>query len=77
MLFKLPEEIQEIIWREVFQGSLNKLKLNASVKNTCDCCLGGYYDNNEFGLCKCHCSKCFEMMKDCLYKCEYYNNDTL
>ena len=71
-MFNLPEEIQEKIWKEVFLGSLDKLKWKATVKNTCCCCFGGYYELNDFGLCNCYCSKCYEMMSECRYNCEYY-----
>ena len=38
----------------------------------CDCCMKGYYEPNEFGLCHCSCSECCKSMSICLYNCKYY-----
>lgn len=37
--------------------------------DTCDCCVMGWNEPNEYGLCNCWCSRCDELLRDCKYKC--------
>ena len=71
-LSNLPEDISIIIWKNVFQYCLDELKYNNICENMCDCCMGGYDEPNEFGLCHCCCQECFG---DCRYTCEFIQDD--
>jgi len=40
------------------------------IVDSCDCCAMGWNTPNEFGLCKCWCSKCEKPLSDCQYTCD-------
>jgi hypothetical protein len=42
-------------------------------ENTCDCCVKGWTEPNEFGLCQCCCYNCYNLLSDCRYKCRVIN----
>jgi len=37
--------------------------------NMCGACMGGFNQENEYGLCQCYCSNCYCEMSDCRYTC--------
>ena len=42
-------------------------------ENSCDCCVKGWTEPNEFGLCQCCCSNCDNLLSDCRYRCRVIN----
>ena len=44
---------------------------NPPTDDTCDACMGGYSDENEYGLCQCWCSHCSREMSECRYTCQH------
>ena len=42
-------------------------------ENSCDCCVKGWTEPNEFGLCQCCCSNCDNLLSDCRYRCRVKN----
>ena len=40
------------------------------LNNTCDCCLGGWDRENEYGWCECICDECDRRLGDCKYTCQ-------
>tara|TARA_R110000744_G_scaffold151457_2_gene264928 strand:+ start:7022 stop:7264 length:243 start_codon:yes stop_codon:yes gene_type:complete len=44
-----------------------------TVNDSCDCCTKGWDKKNEFGRCRCICSECGEMLRDCKYEGHIYD----
>jgi hypothetical protein len=42
-------------------------------ENSCDCCVKGWTEPNEFGLCHCWCSNCDNLLSYCRYRCRVIN----
>ena len=35
--------------------------------NSCDCCVKGWGESNEYGRCDCWCSHCHDLLENCRY----------
>jgi len=58
------------------EGITRNLTAGVSKKESCDCCVKGWGQPNEFGLCNCRCNNCPKSYSDCRYSCYNKNSKT-
>ena len=63
MIIELSDEIK------LKQQERKKKLHNELCAGMCDCCLGGWYLETEFGWCHCICSRCDKDLNECKYDC--------